>query len=67
MSNNPHRPGSSAAQSFTAEEIAALEQILTTLRRGGDASVMARQPVVVRIARKVDAMTRSIARQRGML
>lgn len=60
-------PRLSASQSFTAEEIALLDQMLRAARRGGDASVMARHPAFGSLCRKVQVMnkrTRAAAEER---
>lgn len=67
MPRNPHRPGSSASQSFSADEVEWLDQVLAVLRRGGDPSVLLRNPASTRVAAKVDVMKRSIARQKRRL
>lgn len=69
MPSNPHRPGSSAAQSFRADEIEALDALLSATRRGAhprDLTRLVGSDAMTRIARKVEAMKRSIARQREL-
>lgn len=67
MANNPHRPGSSAAQSFREDEINALEQLLRAMQRSahpGDLQRLVRSDAMRRVRRKVIAMRDSLERQR---
>lgn len=66
MANNPHRPGSSAAQSFRADEVEALHVIVAAWLAGRNPrDVRGVQPATVgRLARKAESMRRSIERQR---
>lgn len=52
-----------ASTSFNEQEIVALDQILTTLMRGGDTRRLASGPIQA-LAKKVPAMKASIARQK---
>lgn len=63
MPRNPHRPGASASNSFSREEVFALLELLAILARGGDPSIVARQPVFRRIAAKFVRMREAIERQ----
>lgn len=53
-----------ASTSLTASEIDALEELLATLRRGGDARVIARSAELTNVARKVAHMKATVATQR---
>lgn len=69
MPRNPHRPGSSAAQSFRADEIAALDEILRGMLRGAhprDLTRIVGSEVVGRLARKTARMKASLERQREL-
>ena len=69
MPRNPHRPGSSAAQSFRDDEIAVLDTILSAFQRGThprDLTRLVGGDALGRLVRKVEAMKRSIARQREL-
>jgi hypothetical protein len=68
MARNPHRPGSSAAQSFRADEIDALDRILTAFARGAnprDLQRLVSLNVLGRLARKAAAMRASVERQKA--
>jgi len=55
----------SASTSFSDEEIGALDSILTTLLRGGDARKIASGSAVQRLARKMPTMKAAIERQKA--
>jgi hypothetical protein len=63
MANNPHRPGASASTSFRAREIEWLDQLFSTLRRGGDPVDLMRVAQAMTVGQKVESMKRSLARQ----
>lgn len=67
MPRNPHRAGASASQSFRADEVEVLDQLLAKVRRGAatpyDLAQLAQSEAAVRLASKVEAMKLSIARQ----
>lgn len=54
-----------ASTSFTEEEIEGLDSLLSTLRRGGDARLIARSPAMVNVSRKVLNMKATLERQRA--
>jgi hypothetical protein len=69
MPSNPHKPGSSAAQSFRADEIQALDTILTAFAQGKnprDLKRLVSAEVLGRLARKAASMQRSIERQKEL-
>lgn len=49
-----------ASMSFSDEELLALDSILSVVRRGGDARMIARQPAAVRVAAKVARMRTNV-------
>jgi len=55
-----------ASQSFGAEEVALLDQIVKTLLRGGDARNLRRAAPFANLARKVQKMSETIERQRAV-
>lgn len=57
-------PRIAASQSFTGEEVDALDLLFRTVRRGGDARMLMRQPVFVKVQRKVEAMRARVAEVR---
>lgn len=62
--SNPRRPGTGASTSFRASEIEWLDQLLKTVLRGGDALFLVRSSVASNVIRKVNAMKRSLERQK---
>lgn len=69
MARNPHRPGSSAAQSFRADEVDALGQLLAAVQRGAhpnDIARLLRSDALARVSRKVASMRSSIERQKTL-
>lgn len=54
-----------ASQSFSEEEVTALETVLSTLRRGGDTKVLMRSTAMTNVARKVEAMRLRVAELRA--
>lgn len=64
MARNPHKPGVSAANSFSRAEIDALDTILAILRRGGDARVVARSDAARSAAAKFAAERERVGRPR---
>ena len=64
MPRNPHRPGSSAAQSFREDEVKLLHFILRELARGARVSAAVLQSDAFRrLARKSQVMKLSLERQ----
>lgn len=61
-----HR-NSAASASFNDREIRLLEQVLATVRRGGDARQLARSPELAGLARKVAVMKASSERRKREL
>lgn len=57
-------PKLAASTSFNEQEIVALDQILTTLMRGGDTRKLTAAPIQA-LARKIPAMKASIERQKA--
>lgn len=56
----------SASQSFTEAEVNALSELLVTVLAGRDARVIARSPVIVRLAQKTHRMRASVAKRRAL-
>lgn len=54
-----------ASTSFTEAEVQGLDTLLSMLRRGGDASLVARSPAMQNVHRKVLSMKEALERQRG--
>jgi phosphatidylserine/phosphatidylglycerophosphate/cardiolipin synthase-like enzyme len=52
-----------ASSSFSAAEIALLDQLLAALRRGADVRLLVRTPEARAIMRKVEAMKLTLVRQ----
>lgn len=50
-----------AGMSFSAEEVAALDELLAAMRRGADVRLMGRSPIVAALARKVASAKTAIA------
>jgi hypothetical protein len=49
-------PRIAASQSFTEEEVLALDSLLSIVRRGGDARLIARSPAMRKVQQKAVAM-----------
>lgn len=60
MPNNKNYVRLTASQSFNAEEVDLIEQIFSTLLRGGDTDVLRRAPAFGSIYRKVLAMKKRV-------
>lgn len=58
----PKIPRLAASQSFTAEEVAALDTIVSSILRGGDARHLQRTPQLAALARKAKAMKATVER-----
>lgn len=63
MSETRYAP--KASQSFTVDEVNALDAIFSTLLRGGDVRVLIRSKAASTLPRKILAMRGSIARQKA--
>lgn len=59
-----HIPRSGASQSFSADEIRVLGEVLSGLMRGGDMSGLVRAPGFAGLARKAQGMKASAERRR---
>lgn len=55
----------SVSQSFTLAQLDALDELLATVRRGGDASLILRSPAMVEVMAKVARMSEASARIRA--
>jgi hypothetical protein len=53
-----------ASTSFSADEVSAIDMLIRTLLRGGSIKHLSAHPAVHALARKVESMKRSIARQK---
>jgi hypothetical protein len=53
-----------ASTSFTADEVHTLSAVLALLRRGGDARMLVRTPVIANVMRKVENMKATLERQK---
>lgn len=60
---HPSAPNS-ASQSFSAQEVMLLDQIIQKLHVGGDTSALVRHPAMANLARKARALSKSIERKR---
>lgn len=58
------QPRLNASTTFTDAEINGLDEITSTLLRGGDARVLARQPAMKKVLCKVVVMKEAIAAKR---
>lgn len=58
-------PRLSASQSFTPEEVSALDELFRGLLIGKDVRMMARSAPMISVMRKVQVMQRSIERLKG--
>lgn len=54
-----------ASMSFSDDEVLALDSILSTIRRGGDARTIAKQPAAVRVAAKIVRMRNNVEDRRA--
>lgn len=64
MSDPKYAP--KASQSFTVDEVNALDAIFSTLLRGGDVRILIRSKAASTLPRKILAMRGSIARQQRL-
>lgn len=58
-------PRVAASQSFTAEEVSALDQLVQIVLRGGDTRVCAKNAAFPNIARKVAGMKSAVAKAKA--
>lgn len=65
MPSNPHAPGTQKSTSFTYDQVRAMTQLFAVLRRGGDPTVLLRQPAVRETAAKFQRMLGRLEDERG--
>ena len=58
--DNQALPRLAASQSFTGDEVRLLDQILSTLLRGGDMRILTKSPAYGGLMRKAGAMRRRV-------
>ncbi len=63
MTSNGKSPGKSAGNTFKPDEIEAVLSALAIVRRGGDASIVARSAPMVSVQRKFLHMQQSLRKQ----